>query len=65
MRHSFAGALYRADLNRLRDLMLYLVKDCCGGNAGLCAPQSRAIGSLLPSRRSPDMTDRVYNVLFI
>ena len=30
--------VYRADLNRLRDLMLYLVKDCCGGNADLCAP---------------------------
>lgn len=30
--------IYRADLNGLRDLMLYLVKDCCGGNAELCAP---------------------------
>jgi ArsR family transcriptional regulator, arsenate/arsenite/antimonite-responsive transcriptional repressor len=36
-RHS-RSIIYRADLNRLRDLMLYLVKDCCGGNAGLCAP---------------------------
>ncbi len=30
--------IYRADLNGLRDLMLYLVKDCCGGRAELCAP---------------------------
>ena len=30
--------IYRADLNRLRELMLYLARDCCGGNAGLCAP---------------------------
>jgi ArsR family transcriptional regulator len=30
--------IYRADLNRLRELTLYLVKDCCGGNADLCAP---------------------------
>lgn len=30
--------LYRANLNGLRDLMLFLLKDCCGGNAELCAP---------------------------
>jgi ArsR family transcriptional regulator, arsenate/arsenite/antimonite-responsive transcriptional repressor len=36
-RHS-RSIIYRADLNRLRDLMLYLVRDCCGGNAALCAP---------------------------
>jgi ArsR family transcriptional regulator len=30
--------IYRADLNRLREMMLYLVRDCCGGNAALCAP---------------------------
>ena len=30
--------VYRADLDRLRDLTLFLVKDCCAGNAELCAP---------------------------
>ncbi|WDZ78775.1 metalloregulator ArsR/SmtB family transcription factor [Ensifer adhaerens] len=30
--------LYRADLERLRAVVLYLLKDCCGGNASLCAP---------------------------
>jgi ArsR family transcriptional regulator, arsenate/arsenite/antimonite-responsive transcriptional repressor len=30
--------VYRADLGGLRDLTLYLVRDCCGGNAELCAP---------------------------
>lgn len=30
--------IYRADLNGLRALMLYLLKDCCGGSAELCAP---------------------------
>jgi len=30
--------LYRADLNGLRAVTLYLLKDCCGGNANLCAP---------------------------
>ena len=30
--------IYRADLSTLRDLTLFLVKDCCGGSAELCAP---------------------------
>ena len=36
-RHS-RSIIYRADLDRLREMMLFLVKDCCGGNAELCAP---------------------------
>ncbi|TWG49837.1 helix-turn-helix transcriptional regulator [Aminobacter sp. J44] len=30
--------IYRAKLNGLKELMLFLLKDCCGGNAELCAP---------------------------
>ena len=30
--------VYRADLDGVRALMLFLVKDCCAGNADLCAP---------------------------
>jgi DNA-binding transcriptional ArsR family regulator len=30
--------IYRADLARLRDLVLFLLKDCCGGRTELCAP---------------------------
>ncbi len=30
--------IYRADLDGLRALTLFLVKDCCAGNAELCAP---------------------------
>ncbi len=30
--------VYRAGLDRLREMMLFLVKDCCNGNAELCAP---------------------------
>ena len=32
------SVIYRADLQRFRALTLYLLKDCCGGNAELCAP---------------------------
>lgn len=30
--------IYRANLDRLREMMLFLVQDCCGGRAELCAP---------------------------
>jgi DNA-binding transcriptional ArsR family regulator len=30
--------VYRSDIAVLRDLTLYLVKDCCGGRAELCEP---------------------------
>lgn len=30
--------VYRARLDRFRELTLYLIKDCCGGNASLCDP---------------------------
>jgi ArsR family transcriptional regulator, arsenate/arsenite/antimonite-responsive transcriptional repressor len=30
--------IYRADLDSLRWLTLYLVKDCCAGKPELCAP---------------------------
>ncbi len=30
--------VYRADLDRLRDLVLYLLKDCCQGRSELCEP---------------------------
>ena len=30
--------IYRADLDRFREVTLYLIKGCCGGNPALCAP---------------------------
>ena len=30
--------VYRPDLERLRGLILFLLKDCCQGRAELCAP---------------------------
>src|SRR5579863_619044 len=30
--------IYRANLDRFRDLTLYLVKNCCQGSPELCAP---------------------------
>ena len=36
-RHS-RTILYRANLDRFREMTLFLVKDCCGGRPDLCAP---------------------------
>lgn len=30
--------IYRANLDRLRELVLFLLKDCCEGRADLCQP---------------------------
>ena len=30
--------IYRANLETLRDVVLFLLKDCCGATAELCAP---------------------------
>jgi DNA-binding transcriptional ArsR family regulator len=35
--------VYRADLERLQALTLYLVKDCCGGRSELCTPLLAAL----------------------
>ena len=37
--------LYRANIEQVRALVLFLVADCCGGEAGRCAP---ALADLLP-----------------
>jgi DNA-binding transcriptional ArsR family regulator len=37
--------IYRARLDRFRELALFLLKDCCGGRADLCAP---LIADLVP-----------------
>ncbi len=30
--------VYRADYERMRDLLAFLMEDCCGGDASICAP---------------------------
>lgn len=36
-RHS-RSIIYRAQIETLRNLLLFLAKDCCGGRAELCSP---------------------------
>jgi ArsR family transcriptional regulator len=43
--------IYRANLDRFRDLTLFLLKDCCGGDPALCAP---LIAELTPCCAPPE-----------
>jgi DNA-binding transcriptional ArsR family regulator len=47
--------VYRANLERVRAITLYLLKDCCGGRADVCAPLvadlARCCGSAREQRR--------------
>jgi ArsR family transcriptional regulator len=35
--------VYRADLDRVRDVVLFLLQDCCEGRADLCQPLLAAL----------------------
>jgi DNA-binding transcriptional ArsR family regulator len=46
--------LYRADLAQLRELVLFLLKDCCGGRADLCAPLIADLAPCCPEKATFD-----------
>jgi ArsR family transcriptional regulator, arsenate/arsenite/antimonite-responsive transcriptional repressor len=52
-RHS-RSIIYRADLIRFREVVLFLLKDCCGGRPELCAP---LIDGLTPCCAAAEVAD--------
>ncbi|WP_363352131.1 metalloregulator ArsR/SmtB family transcription factor [Methylocystis echinoides] len=46
--------IYRANLARLREMTLFLLKDCCGGRSDVCAP---LIADLSPCRTKANVDD--------
>lgn len=50
-RHS-RSVIYRVDLERFRSVMLYLLQNCCGGNAGLCAPLIQELTPCCPPKEA-------------
>ena len=45
--------IYAVDFDGMRDLMLFLTEDCCGGRAEICAPLAEtAARCCAPARRS-------------
>jgi ArsR family transcriptional regulator len=51
-RHS-RSIIYRADVQQLSALVLYLLKDCCGGRADLCIPLIEALTPCCPPSKEP------------
>ena len=37
--------IYRANYGSLRELIVYLMEDCCAGNADVCRPIARSLAS--------------------
>jgi ArsR family transcriptional regulator len=44
--------IYRANLDRFREVALFLLKDCCGGRADLCAPLIADLTSCCPAKEA-------------
>ena len=42
--------IYRADLTRLREVVLFLLRDCCGGRPDVCAPLIADLTPCCPSK---------------
>ena len=43
--------IYRASLDRFRQIALFLLKDCCGARPELCAPLFAELNSCRPPRK--------------
>ncbi len=42
--------IYRADLERFREVTLFLLKDCCGGRPDICAPLIDDLNPCCPAK---------------
>ncbi len=62
-RHS-RSIVYRVRLDRVHEVILFILQDCCGGRLDLCAP---LMAELVPHHApmEPPVTDRPFNVLFL
>lgn len=48
--------IYRAKLDVFRELMIFMVKDCCGGSAELCAPLIASLTPCCPPNNNQTIT---------
>lgn len=46
--------IYRADLDCLREVVTFLLNDCCGGHPGVCAPLLDALTPCCPPKENAD-----------
>lgn len=45
--------IYRAELAQLRDLIAFLLKDCCGGRPEICGPLMDELSPCCPPKKVP------------
>ncbi len=45
--------IYRASLDRIREIVTFLLTDCCGGNEALCAPLLHALTPCCATETEP------------
>lgn len=45
--------IYRADIDGFRNLTLFMIRDCCGGNADLCGPLIAELTPCCPPVQAP------------
>ena len=45
--------IYRAELAHLRDLVAFLLKDCCGGRPEICGPLMAELSPCCPPKKVP------------
>lgn len=50
-KRSGRSIVYRADLGHMQRLMLFMLKDCCGGRPDLCTPLIETLTVCPPSRK--------------
>jgi DNA-binding transcriptional ArsR family regulator len=56
-RHS-RTIIYRANLESFRELTLFMIQDCCGGSAELCAPLLESLQPCCPPKKAAKATAR-------
>ena len=47
--------IYRANLEQLNKLILYLLKDCCGGRSDICAPLIKSLTPCCSKKAKADV----------
>src|SRR4029077_8750915 len=58
--------VYRADLARLRAVLLFMLRDCCDGRPEICASLVESLTPCCPPKAGGrPMSERIYNVLFL
>jgi DNA-binding transcriptional ArsR family regulator len=58
-RHS-RSIVYRADLAAFQRMALYLLQDCCGGRAEICAPLIESLTPCCPPKKKVRAKEKVH-----